>query len=161
MGRAAVLVVVFVVVALVDNPVTAVVVTVAAWGVLDYRRRRPQHPKPPPVARPGWGYEFPWVDLPGLAYVGITARAPYQLADGSWWCARWDDVDDDGRPHHIRRPDVRADLAVLYEFTSEVEAEAWETRRIAELATAGHTLLNIDKNPGRPCWERLGYDEAA
>lgn len=146
------LVAVFALVALVDGPVTALVVSTALWGVLDRRRRRPRPPRlvAAPEDRPGWGYEFPWVDLPGMAYVGVTKRAPVQLEDGTWWLDRWDDVG-----HPARRGDVDMARSVIYEFTSMAEAEVWETRRIVELAVAGHTLLNVDKNPGRPCWERL------
>lgn len=129
----------------------ATVFGVAIFGLLGvvYDRRRPRGVRVPPQG-PAWGYEFPWLDQrvdPGMAYVGITTRAP--LASG--WLPRWD---DDG--HHAQRADVNMAAAVVYVFTSEVEARAWEAWRIAELATAGHSLLNVDGNPGRPAWEKLG-----
>lgn len=134
----------------------AAVLAAALAGVLGSRRRPSVvHAPPPPVDGPAWGYEFPWLDQvadPGVAYVGITTRPPG--VDGR--LPRWDD-----EGHHAQRADVDMGRAVVYVFASEDEAESWETWRIGELAAAGHSLLNVSKNPGRPAWEKLGYGYAA
>jgi hypothetical protein len=96
-----------------------------------------------------WGYVIPFRAFtewtPG--YVGITDRAPRELADGALWCPRWDDTD-----HEEKRAAGLLDYAraeVLYVGDTRAKARAWEDATIAHYLTLGAPLLNEQGNPHR------------
>jgi hypothetical protein len=108
------------------------VLRVAAWvaRVRRWRRRRA-------LARvPAWGYELPWADGSGVAYVGITTRTPRAGVLPRWL--------DEG--HHAQRHDVDPGRAVVIPFGSLAAARRWERARIRELCR-DRRLLNRAGNP--------------